>query len=1052
MAILAFAAAGAALAPAGYAGIGWTIGAVVGQALFPGRLPDVTGPRIADLKAPASNYGAPIPKLYGTVRTAGIIVWSTDRIETATRTRQGGKGGPSQTSTTFSYRMSLAVKFGKGPAVGVRKIWANGRLIYNSSSNADAATIAASNVLAPGLTFYPGLESADPDPTMEAYLGVGNVPAFRDDICLVLTDFQLADYGNNPPVITAELVMEGSIGSSQSYATPAAVAGITQYRDIDTDGATIIALDFGAPARVSRSTDGQVWLPMETPPNFGNGFCIRFLGGVWIILQTNGFSWSSDGIQWNGVTTSEGAITGGVSVAYSGARYVAIGPNATWSTSSNGRIWTTQPVPVVKAWREVVWTGSQFVVVAEDGTVARSSDGFVWTVSAIGFGSTWASLATSGSDLIAVQSGSATAARSTNNGETWSSFSMPASGYNRVRWSAGQYVAVRGGLTNAYARSLNGTTWQSFAQAENWTMLSLCANGSLFFVVNGQITPNHRVITLRFDIVEPAAVPLQDVVSDLCSSAGLEPADYDVSALIDNVDGYAVARQMSARQAIEPLLQGYYVDAAESNGKIRFVPRGGAVALTVDAGDLAAHVVGDQPPDPIEIVRQQEVELPAVVDVGYINREADYEQSVQRAVRTTVRSQVQRDVELPLVLTDDKAREVAEVLIGDAWTQRTRFAVQLPANYAVLQPTDIIDVPGDSVTHRMRIERIVESRARVLRVEGPAEEISVYSQAVTGGAGLIASGQVRGVPNTLLQLLDIPLLRDQDDGLNVYAAAAGVSPGFRGAVVYRSADGGGSYDDIGAIVEESAIGYAANVLAAGTTGGFWFDTSNTVTVVMRSGELSSASEEALGGGANYLLVGDEILQFRTAELVATSTYRLSNLLRGRRGTEWAMSTHVVFERVVLLTPAGLSRFSAELSALRLYKPVSIGQTVQETLEQSFTNTGVNVKPFAPAHLRGWRNAARDLIVAFDRRSRTGVGLPLFIDPPLAETNQRYDVEVWNSTFSVLRRTYSAITTPTVTYTIAQQTSDSGGVQAAYGLRAFQLSTTVGRGYALQGVL
>jgi hypothetical protein len=556
----------------------------------------------------------------------------------------------------------------------------------------------------------------------------------------------------------------------------------------------------------------------------------------------------------------------------------------------------------------------------------------------------------------------------------------------------------------------------------------------------------------RLDVIEPNAVPLQDVIADICESAGLDPSDYDVSALTDTVDGYAIARQMSARQAIEPLLQGYYVDAAESNGQIRFVPRGGAVALTVEPGDLGAHVAGDQPPDPIELVRQQEVELPAVVNVGYINREADYEQSVQRAVRTTVQSQLQRDVELSLVFTDDKARGVAEVLIGDAWTQRTRFAVQLPANYAVLQPTDVIDVPGESVTHRMRIERIVESRARVLRIEGPAEEVSVYAQSVTGGAGLVAPGTVRAAPLTQLQLLDIPVLRDQDDGLNIYAAAAGVSVGWQGAVLYRSADSGASYDDIGAIVTESPIGYATSVLAAGVTGGFVFDQTNTVNVVMLTGELAGASEDALGGGANYLLIGNEIVQFRTATLIATNTYRLSNLLRGRRGTEWAMSGHANGERVVLLTPTGLQRFDAVLAAARLYKPVSIGRTVQETPERAFTYDGVNLTPFAPAHLRGWRNAASDLIVAFDRRSRTGVGLPLFIDPPLGETNQRYDVEIWNSAFSVLRRTYSAITTPTVTYTLAQQTSDSGGVQAAYGIRAFQLSTTAGRGYALQGVL
>ena len=66
--------------------IGGAIGAMLGQqvdrAVFlspKGR----QGPRLSDLRVQTSSYGAAIPRLFGTVRVAGCVIWSTDLIETS---------------------------------------------------------------------------------------------------------------------------------------------------------------------------------------------------------------------------------------------------------------------------------------------------------------------------------------------------------------------------------------------------------------------------------------------------------------------------------------------------------------------------------------------------------------------------------------------------------------------------------------------------------------------------------------------------------------------------------------------------------------------------------------------------------------------------------------------------------------------------------------------------------------------------------------------------------------------------------------------------------
>src|SRR5690606_34374207 len=85
-----------------------------------------------------------------------------------------------------------------------------------------------------------------------------------------------------------------------------------------------------------------------------------------------------------------------------------------------------------------------------------------------------------------------------------------------------------------------------------------------------------------------------------------------------------------------------------------------------------------------------------------------------------------------------------------------------------------------------------------------------------------------------------------------------------------------------------------------------FDYGNAVHVEMMGGTLDSVTDLRLFGGENAIAVaqpagGWEILQFAKAELIAPGRYRLSQLLRGQRGTEGEMGNPVpAGARVVML--------------------------------------------------------------------------------------------------------------------------------------------------------
>ena len=105
--------------------IGFALGSYIGAGLGGGSRHE--GPRLESLKVQTSTYGTPIPHLFGTVRSAGAVIWSADLEEVATETEVGGKGGPSQTSVVYSYYGTFAVLLGAdvGSAI-VSSVFASG--------------------------------------------------------------------------------------------------------------------------------------------------------------------------------------------------------------------------------------------------------------------------------------------------------------------------------------------------------------------------------------------------------------------------------------------------------------------------------------------------------------------------------------------------------------------------------------------------------------------------------------------------------------------------------------------------------------------------------------------------------------------------------------------------------------------------------------------------------------------------------------------------------------------------------------------------------------
>jgi hypothetical protein len=67
---------------------------------------------------------------------------------------------------------------------------------------------------------------------------------------------------------------------------------------------------------------------------------------------------------------------------------------------------------------------------------------------------------------------------------------------------------------------------------------------------------------------------------------------------------------------------------------------------------------------------------------------------------------------------------------------------------------------------------------------------------------------------------------------------------------------------------------------------------------------------------------------------------------------------------------------------------------------------------------------------------------------LGETTESYEMDIYSSSaYTTVKRTLSS-TTPTLTYTSANQTTDFGANQGTLYVKVYQISANVGRGYPL----
>ena len=1045
------------------------------------------GTQLLDLTVSSSANGVTIPIGYGTCALGANIIWSPGLVEHSTTTTVSSKGGPTTTSTQYTYTVSFAAAAGEGPGT-ILKIWGDAQVLFDQSGHYSGyqgdftntviysvgmvvkynhlfwilvtpyATLPAPTPGSwggwnpytgtpidiageqqyPSPTLYSGTDTQMPDSTIQANLGVNFTSAFRGLIYAVWDNLAVTNFGNRVPNIRMLVTFGNPAGS------PPALTGGVDY--IVADLCKRCGIDSSLIA-----VDDLVPVVTTTPADLVDLPAVGLLtGGVLSFYQYDPACGSPFLFTYPGDGTNRPLKT----------------PKSVYHLKANQTLMMNPyPATVLPGWTNA--TGNTLLPMTICGAVSGGAGPATWD----------------GTATVPFTPGNVGSYAQANWDMTFVgqlSISVPGTYTFQCSHQGGVVVGIGGGavrvsgpLTNPHV-NMTKTAAKGYpiVMANNFGdynptpptyptdsfVVTFPAVGNYGLEVDYGCHITNRTLSLGW-MMSGQLSPLLPI----SGTAGADP--------ITEAFGYVITNQKDGRSLIGELESAFFFDSVESDFKLKFIRRGvHQSVITIPEDDLG--LVGDNKKLTETITQAQDA--PQTVTVLYIDPSLDYQQGTQQKRRSSrvVTTRNQTSLNLPLVMSQTEARQIAEKTLYSTWMERLPYQINLwKAVYALLDPTDVADFIFENVSYQQRINTSSIGQNYAIQMDGVSHLAAAYASAVGGATSSGTVVVVLTVGATAVYMFDLPYFQDTDASLNrlqtgIYwflVSSDSTATSWPGGVLLQSPTGS-SYATLGSSSTSPDFGVTSGTLADPPA--FWtWDTTSTLHIVMTKGALAAVTDADVYAGANALLVGNEVIQFVNCSMSmmgspAVPTYTISRLLRGRRNTEPFAYGHSASETVIVIG-AGLGRSTFPdifIGMSESYKAVTQGADPTAVTPHTFTSAGNDLKPASPVHLTGARDGSNNLTIGWTRRTRYGGDWNnLTGGVPLNEDVEAHSLDIMSGV-TVLRSiawtpgTYDVNGNPTAAYSAANQTTDGITPGDPVTVNVYQVSAQVGRGFQAHAII
>ncbi len=481
-----------------------------------------------------------------------------------------------------------------------------------------------------------------------------------------------------------------------------------------------------------------------------------------------------------------------------------------------------------------------------------------------------------------------------------------------------------------------------------------------YIVIKGlQLDEFNRQLPQMQTLARRALVdPLQSVVIDICVRCGLDPNTISTSLLTGVVRGYIIGGQATGSAALSPLGLVHNFDAAEVAGGLRFQPRGSAPLVTIRKEDLAGHVGAALPgtdSNAYELSRQPETNLPKGASVTFFDPARDYQENTQGDTRTHGYAQNVVSQSVPITMTVEEAKRLADRLLWEANIAREGFRATSDDRLLWLEPGRVYALEGPAGNEPVRLVRRTRGANRVIDFDAERDRRVVYSSISTGqGAPVVPNDLTLSGPANPPIIFEVP--PELANGVPQLALAISggdgttANPNWLGCSIYVSTDDTAFYP-IGQVVAPAIMGELTAILAAYP--GANPDTGNTLAVTT---EISGGAPEGVtsADAARFLSLvyaDGEFLSYRDSTETYTDAFDLDGelyrgLYRTTPGAHAAGSDFVRFDDAVFRYDLPAAYVGVPL----FFRLVGVGETIDGVPSYGFTPTGSQAAAGPPTNV------------------------------------------------------------------------------------------------------
>lgn len=591
----------------------------------------------------------------------------------------------------------------------------------------------------------------------------------------------------------------------------------------------------------------------------------------------------------------------------------------------------------------------------------------------------------------------------------------------------------------------------------------------------GNTIPTFQVEVVKRD----GTVQLREIIADVCRESGMLDSEFNVTCGMNDVSlhGFAVTDRMSGRDVIQQLQQIFPFDACETAYVIRFAHSTRRPQALIRREDFGAHIFGDEPPPSEEVIRAHDFDLPKKLMFKYQEPSRNYSLNTAMTQRMVTDSNLEEEIAIAIALSRQEARTLIEAAMARRFYARRTFRIIMPRKYSILEPGDVVLVPdkaNPNYHYALRLLEIAIGNNGICELSFSDYHQPGFIEAITQADIEDEDDVESAIPQasrTYAYLLDLPLLTDtEEDNVGFYTVLSGTRAGWSGGGLIVDLSSGGQVPVFEAsepvqvsgatwyVVARNNVsvphGFAMARLGSAVPGVWDFASKLTVRLLDPSIALFSYPQtDLLSRAVNVAVVGDEILQFARATDKGNGVWELTELLRGQRGTEWAIDTHAVGERFLVLEGDAIERITHNQQVLNIetrYRALSLNDDPEDVDDIWFANTGNSLRPYSPYLRWGYRNDDGDIVLAWLPRVRQNGGLVNGQETVLDQPFEKYEIDVLKDGEVVRTELFDGVRE--WVYSASTIASDTGGDGDNLTIRLYQVGQIIGRGFAKELVV